>query len=683
MKTIKRFLKQIDVFAVPLYFRYKEKNYYATSLGGVFIILFLIVILIVGIYYSIPFLKRKNFTIVYYTQNLSKTEQIKLKASSSNFAYGFDCGKVVNGMRVNDVLKLESRYIIYKKTSNGTIIKDQHLLPTHHCGYKDFYYKYNDAVDYLKLNQYQCLDDNSHTIEGIYSDQIFSYYEFAAVALNGTEQNYKDIDTFLIDNDCKFQFYYTDITFDLVNYKEPIRPYLNSLFIQFDLTLFIKRNIFFMNQYLYNDDYLIWNFGDDDVPDVRILFSRYEEYALYVGRDRIHSNRSDKNNYARIYIRADTKRTDVTRRYQKLMEFYADLSSMMITLYRIMIIFFNYINTFYAMHSVAKRIFFFKDIEKKRHFNFFNRTKNIYELIDLTESDSYENYEEEYLENDFKKDNSNQNLENEKRPEEREKSNLNSNKKTNQTLRKNHPPPKNNIYSKNRREYEDKRKDQEKDSNSSMQSNTFKSKNDNIKRVNNVNSIYRRKDPETNEYMYKNKNISIKMNENIYNLKSNYPERKKMNSSDRTDMETPPRKRKRHHKINYSFNVFEAICASFFYCCLPKNLDFKNNINEKANSIIFKKLDLVSYIRSMILFDIINDTMLPENKATILNFLSRPVISLKKEPVYPKLEFYQTYRRNDFEKYSDTISELVEKPKKENEEKKLISLSNKQLKTLI
>jgi hypothetical protein len=75
--------------------------------------------------------------------------------------------------------------------------------------------------------------------------------------------------------------------------------------------------------------------------------------------------------------------------------------------------------------------------------------------------------------------------------------------------------------------------------------------------------------------------------------------------------------------------------------------------------------------------------MLPENKATILNFLSRPVISLKKEPVYPKLEFYQNYRRNDFEKYSDTISELVEKPKKENEEKKLISLSNKQLKTLI
>ena len=683
MKRIKKFLQQIDVFAVPLSFRYKEKNYYATSLGGICIILFLIAILIVGIYYSIPFLNRKNFTIVYYTMNLSKTEQIKLKESSSNFAYGFDCGKIINGMTVNDVLKLESRYIIYKKTSNGTIVKDQHLLPTHNCGYKDFYYKYNDAVDYLKLNKYQCLDDNSHTIEGIYSDQIFSYYEFAAVALTGTEQNYKDIDTFLIDNDCKFQFYYTDITFDLVNYKEPIRPYLNSLFIQFDLTLFIKRNIFFMNQYLYNDDYLIWNFGDDDVPDVRILFSRYEEYAMYVGMDRINSNRSDKNNYARIYIRADTKRTDVTRRYQKLMEFYADISSMMVALYRLMIIFFNYINTFYAMHSVAKRIFFFKDIEKKRHYNFFNRRQNIYELIDLTEADSYENFEEECLENEFKKANYNQKLENEKLPEEIEKANQNTSKKNNQTLRKNHPPPKNNIYTKNRREYEDKEKYQDKESSSSMQSNILKSKNDNIKRDNRVNSIYKRKNPEIKEYMYKDKNVSYKMNDNIYNLRSNYGERKKMNSSDRTSNEYHHRKRKRHQKINYSFNLLEAILASFCYCCLPKNLNLKNDINEKANSIIFKKLDLVAFVRSMIVFDMINDTMLPDNKITILNFLSRPSISLRKKPEYPKLEFYQDYRRNDFENFSDTISDLVQKTQKEIEEKKFISLSNKQLKSLI
>ena len=83
MKSIKGFLRQIDVFSVPLSFRYKGRVYYSTSLGGLFIILFIIVILVVGIYYFIPFMERKNFTVVYYTMNLSKTEQIKFKESKA------------------------------------------------------------------------------------------------------------------------------------------------------------------------------------------------------------------------------------------------------------------------------------------------------------------------------------------------------------------------------------------------------------------------------------------------------------------------------------------------------------------------------------------------------------------------------------------------------------------------
>ena len=58
-------------------------------------------------------------------------------------------------MAVTDVLKLESRYVVYKKNYDGTINKEQYTLSTHSCGYKDFYYKYNDAVDYLIVIQYK------------------------------------------------------------------------------------------------------------------------------------------------------------------------------------------------------------------------------------------------------------------------------------------------------------------------------------------------------------------------------------------------------------------------------------------------------------------------------------------------------------------------------------------------
>ena len=64
MKSIKSFLRSIDFFAVPLSFRYKGRNYYATSLGGLFIILLVIVVLVIGIYYFIPFVNRKNLLYI-------------------------------------------------------------------------------------------------------------------------------------------------------------------------------------------------------------------------------------------------------------------------------------------------------------------------------------------------------------------------------------------------------------------------------------------------------------------------------------------------------------------------------------------------------------------------------------------------------------------------------------------
>ena len=140
-----------------------------------------------------------------------------------------------------------------------------------------------------------------------------------------------------------------------------------------------------MNQYLYDDDYLIWNFGDDVEPAKRTLFSRYEEYSLYQGMDRLAEKPPDYMNYAKIYIRADTRRTDIKRKYQKLVEFCADLSAIMITLYRLMVIFFSYVSIFYAMHSVSKRIFFFKNIENN-NFNVFRKYKHIYDLIYLTKT---------------------------------------------------------------------------------------------------------------------------------------------------------------------------------------------------------------------------------------------------------------------------------------------------------
>ena len=80
--------------------------------------------------------------------------------------------------------------------------------------------------------------------------------------------------------------YYTDNTVDINDYENPIKSYIEANFIQLNPTLSIRRNVYFMNQYLYDDDYLMWVFGDDADAKIKTLYSRYEEYSLYQGIER-------------------------------------------------------------------------------------------------------------------------------------------------------------------------------------------------------------------------------------------------------------------------------------------------------------------------------------------------------------------------------------------------------------
>ena len=387
MKIIKDFLRTCDLFGITLTFRYKNKESYQTTLGGLFNLLFLILVLSLGIYYFIPFYKRKNYSIVYYTMNLANTQKINFKELKSNFALGLTCeGNPKEKIHFNDLLRIEMRYSQYIKSLNGSFVRERTILKGHNCTYDDFYNKYDKQVDYLGLQKYQCINDNEYSIEGVYADQIFSYFDFSVTAINNSSKILDELDRFLFQNDCKFNFVYTDIIIDLNNYKEPIKQFLNNIFIQLNPTLLVKRNMFFMNQYFLNDDYLIWIFNDEeDKSEVKTLYSRYEEYYLYKGFNRSQTLVDDYLAYGRIFLRADLRRTEIKRKYQKLMEFYADASSLLIAIYEVLFIVFGFFDNFYAYHSLSKRIFFFKELEDN-NFNIFKKNNQIKKLISTTSS---------------------------------------------------------------------------------------------------------------------------------------------------------------------------------------------------------------------------------------------------------------------------------------------------------
>ena len=645
MKSINSFLRKIDVFGVPYSFKYKEKEKYTTALGGFFVILFIAAALFMGIYYFIPFYNRKNYTTVYYTLALSHTEQVNFGESETAFAVGLNCWTGSDGTTADQLFRVDHKYIYYTLVNNE-YLKNTEMIGTHVCTKEDFYNRYDETFDGSQIYNYQCLDDPNKGIEGIFTSPIFAYFEFDVYAKNDSKTLLDKIDAYLIENDCKFQMFYSDNTVDISDYKEPIKSYVEAIFIQINPTLSIRRNIYYMNQYLYDDNYLIWVFADDTKERYKkTLFSRYEEYSLYQGLNRT-SGSSDYLNYIKVFIRADTKRTDVKRKYQKIMEFYADASSLLIALYEILIIIFNFINNFWAEQTLSKKIFFFKDL-KESGLNVKKRTSQIRELFEITGT---------YSMPDKISQNNSLNENNDK---------LSLNKKEEVKI---YNSKKRKIYSRN-----NSIEEKENENKAHINENINEDDSDNSKR------IYKQEENKINfnpNYINKRKNRHHKNNDR---REREFDESRIETSKDEEALEEEIK----IEDIEYSFNLCEIFGATIFTCCQTKELKIKNNLNNKANSFLYSKMDILLYIRNMILFDIINETLLSVGLKDVINFLSRPIISLNGKKDNSLNIFYQGYKSSNFKNFYGEIKELSKKSDKAKEEKELISLTNKHLKSLL
>ena len=679
MSAIKSFFTMIDIFGVNYNFRYKDKEKYQTALGGFIVILFAILAITMAIYYFIPFVNRKNYTIVYYTMNLAKTEEVDLFASESNFAVGLICEKNKKETRkIDELFDLKSRYVEYVKSRDGNYAKNPKETNIHLCTYDDFYNKYDAQFDYLSLQTYYCVGNKEYTIQGIYADQVFSYFEFSVVAKDTTKAWTDEVLRFLFHNDCKLQIAFTDIIIDLDNYENPITQYLNTIFIQLNPSLFIKRNIYFMNQHFTNDDFLMFVFGDDQTPEKKPLYSRYEEYALWKGLKRFEEQPAEYDYYSKVYIRAELKKTVIKRKYQKFMEFYADASSLLIAVFDILVVIFNYVDTFYAHHSLAKSIFFFKELEEKENFNVMKKADIIQELISITELQK-KNSENSPIEIISKNSKIMKNFPPKKKETERQE--INDDKEDNQKEIK--------VYNnRNKRPLESK---QTKSSSYLKGKSTEEKKDYNNSKQNQYSEKSEDDRGESDENYPKYKMNQMKRNRNSgamlnfrYNDRSNDDYNESIGTNmDENSSDTERPRRKRKLKVENDFNIIEIIITQIFKCCMTKSMRLKNDANEKANELLFKKMDINSYVRNMILFDVMNRTMIDDNTKPIFNFLSRPVISVNKKAKVEFNEFYKNYRERDFNKYYDRIQEMVHKPKKEEREEKLVSISNEQLKSFV
>jgi len=370
LEKLRSFFRYFDRCSVSFSFKYMDEDKYTTSLGGLISISFFIIGCIIFVINFIPFKNDQNFTLQHYIINTDKTEEIKLNVSPMAFAIGFDCpADSRTNIKGEDLFDLKVSFITYIK-DKGNRTKVPKEIKIHNCNKNDFHNEHNNSFDLLEINNLYCLDKNATNgtkLEGIYTDEKFTYYEFSLIAKKDTAEHYKTIHDYLIGNDCKLQFYYTDLTLNLSNYNEPIKSYINSLFLQIKPDLFLKMNIFFMNYHLIDNKAYIEIINKEKEPVLKTGFSRAEQYSLDKGTDRFSTKPYNYNKYANLYIRVDNKKLEIKRKYQNLLEFYADNSSLLISIFTLFNFVISIYNTFKSNLSISRRLFFNEKEQEKEH----------------------------------------------------------------------------------------------------------------------------------------------------------------------------------------------------------------------------------------------------------------------------------------------------------------------------
>ena len=370
-QSVAKYLKEFDYFGVQYNFSYGSKEKYRTATGGIFFILFIVISISYSLVSLIPLMKREKMSVIYYTMQLSETDKINFHNHSNNFALGVSsCLMLKNISEFWDYFKLELTHTSYEK---GADFETQVFtpIPFGKCNYSDFGEEFSESFEGLGLNSYYCMKNNNFTIEGTSISDAFKFITIKLKAINNRRETFEKIKEILKD-ECEFNMYVIDAAFDLSNYTNPVQKFLASQTLNLRFTETMKRNAFYQLHYFKSyEDYFFDIYKKQQISGAGSV----DLYSVFKDEDRLETGLSDFNTFAKIYVKADLQRKIIERRYMKLTEFGADISSVLSAILIVMFVLVSFINKFYANEAVMRKIFQFNSKYENISVRFKNSSK--------------------------------------------------------------------------------------------------------------------------------------------------------------------------------------------------------------------------------------------------------------------------------------------------------------------
>jgi hypothetical protein len=158
---------------------------------------------------AFDFIFRQNYSVVYYTLQVSQPDIINIHNYTSSIAFGVDCD--VTDIPEYDLFTLKYNHVSMTQ-ENGVGKKTRENIGLHLCTKEDFYNEFNDEFAQFGLDKFYCVSNTSsvYTTHGKFSDEEFNYFELTISAKKDDPKIYEDIAKTLTNGECHITYYFID-----------------------------------------------------------------------------------------------------------------------------------------------------------------------------------------------------------------------------------------------------------------------------------------------------------------------------------------------------------------------------------------------------------------------------------------------------------------------------------------
>ena len=653
-KNVKNIIKKFDYFAVNLNFRYKSKDKYHTLTGGITFIIYILFIMSFVFFNLSSFIRRKNMNIISLNMKLHETDKINLANTKFSFAYNIRCGGNSTEKQMQELFELKLTYIDMTK-EKGIESKKKTKIESDFCNNSNFYNKFNDSMDSIDLYSYYCPLNLSYiNLEGQYSDEHFRYLEFSLKAKNTCPNDFDKYYYLLTNYDCKLVIYFIDNAINIYNYHNPVDQYIDIIFLQIDPTMYLKLNTFFILQHFQSYENLLFDVTENQIYT---KYNRQELYNLYKGLNRFELMPDDYEYFAKIYFRADWSRDILTRKYQKLTEFIANMMSIFSSLLIFLVLLLTEVNRFYSNISIMKKIFTFNRENKK-------------------------NKKEKYLVN--MKNNFSEHFKTRVKTHEMENFNT---KLTLNIKGKNNNVIINKFHNKSFLSIKNSQLSNE-NFISSSNNNQFNYLNVPIQ-LENSSFIYNN-NSSNNINIDNNNNNNINNNTSIMQFKNYLSTLKLIKESSKKFKEIKKKSSmyttlKIKKEIPIDYNINEFFLYKIFPCFASNKIKTKDKLFSKGKEKLFYQIDIFTYLNNMQNLELMVHILFENYQKNIIKIVGKPFIYLEdKKDFIDKIKISSFSLNNkDVQNFEDSFLYLDEKKNKTFVDKKLYELAKEEIKSYL